>query len=64
LLLPKVHHPTSKYKGGKAYPALRSAKPYYFTFLTSNCGVQHSDLAVVGRKSGCPKMPDDDFCMI
>ncbi|WP_374517732.1 hypothetical protein [Undibacterium squillarum] len=26
------------------------------------CGVQHSDPAVVGRKSGSPQMADDDFC--
>jgi hypothetical protein len=28
------------------------------------CGVKHSDLLFVGRKSGSPEMPDDDFCMV
>ncbi|WP_189355700.1 hypothetical protein [Undibacterium squillarum] len=28
------------------------------------CGVQHSDLPVVGRKSGCPEMADAEFCTI
>ncbi len=28
------------------------------------CGVQHTGFAVVGRKSGSPEMPDDDFCMV
>ncbi|WP_339937298.1 hypothetical protein, partial [Undibacterium luofuense] len=26
------------------------------------CGVQHSDPAVVGRKSGLPETGDDDLC--
>jgi hypothetical protein len=43
---------------------MQCAKPYYFTFLTSKCGVQHSNPAVVGRKSGLPKMRDDDICTI
>ena len=32
--------------------ALQSAEPCYFNVLTSKCGVPHSDLVVVGRKSG------------
>ncbi len=29
---------------------------------TLKCGFQHSDAAVVGRKSGPPETPDDDNC--
>jgi hypothetical protein len=32
-------------------------------FFGLKCGFQHSNPAVVGRKSGLQKMPDDDFCM-
>ena len=28
------------------------------------CGVLHTDLAVVGRKSGPPKITNDDICTI
>ncbi|WP_374517811.1 hypothetical protein [Undibacterium squillarum] len=28
------------------------------------CGVQHSDPAVVGRKSGCPEIENDDNCTV
>ncbi len=41
---------------------LHAASDHFEARNRLKCGVEHSDLAVVGRKSGCLEKTDDDIC--